>query len=443
MLTFSKYNHYYKNEKGILVFNSISKKILIVNDEKELEEARTDSPANSKAQSFLLKNNFLVNSGIDENAVARFSELEGKASNDLSIMILPTTACNFKCVYCYEQYKPLTMSEEVKKRLKLYLRRSIPSFRSVHIDWFGGEPLLMKDLIYDISETVENICKQSGRRFIASITTNGLLLDAETFRNLLRHHVYTYAITIDGTKHIHDRLRVCKDGQGSFDRIISNLLEIKSKIKEKYFTILIRVNVTKPLLEEFDDYLQYMSELFGQDSRFTFMFRVVGDYGGDDIDPIRQELLGEPDVVYEYLNKSNVSLDYRGHYSLLTNASCAAAKLNAYTIFVDGSIYKCPSMLGDDRACIGSLGHNGEFNVDSIKLSQWIGANENKKECSICEFQPLCNNCPAKRFSNGKVGSCIMNNGRLDKQLELLTKSGETHQYEFLYRLEEGEIFPC
>lgn len=443
MFVFSKYNHYYKNDKGVVIFNSISKKILLVNNEKELQEVRSTSPAYAKAQSFLIKNNFLVDSEIDENAVARLSELEGKVSNDLSIMILPTTACNFKCVYCYEQLKPVTMSHEVQRRLKLFLRRSIPSFRSIHIDWFGGEPLLTKDVIYDVSETIENICKQSGRKFIASITTNGLLLDIETFKNLLRHHVYTYAITIDGPRHIHDRLRVCKDGDGSFERIINNLLDIKNKIKEQYFTILIRVNVTKALLEEFDDYLRFMSQMFDQDSRFTFMFRIVGDYGGDDIKQIQNELLEEPDIVYEYLNKSDISLDYRGHYALLTNAWCSAAKLNSYTVFVDGSIYKCPNMLGDDRGCVGSLGHNGEFNVDPIKISQWVGVNDNKNECATCEFLPLCNSCPAKKFINGKTGACIMNNSRLDKQLELLTKSGETHQYEFLYRLEKGEITPC
>ncbi|MFR1518592.1 MAG: radical SAM protein [Clostridia bacterium] len=414
-----------------------------MDNEQELLNLRQESEVDSITQKFLLDHHFLSRPETDEAALAQLYRMDAVMKNDLQIMILPTTACNFQCVYCYERMEPCSMSKQTQQRIKQFFKRQVPNYRSVFVEWFGGEPLLMKDMIYDVSESIESICRQSGRRYQASITTNAYLLNVETFQNLLRHHVYTYSITLDGPAFIHDRLRPCRDGQSSFDRIITNLVDIKNKIKARHFTIVIKVNVTRMLLDVFDEFLSYLSDTFEGDSRFTFMFRVVGDYGGDGIGQIQQELLGEPDVVYDHLLRSKISLDYRGHYALLTNQICSAAKRNAYTIYADGSIYKCASLLTVDRSRVGELGQNGEFLLDSTRLSQWVGKQSDKGICVSCCFAPSCNDCPAKETMTKNKRPCIMQNGRLGKLLELLTRDRDSRTYGFVYKLEEGKIVPC
>ncbi|MCI9414739.1 MAG: radical SAM protein [Clostridiales bacterium] len=443
MLQYSKYNTIHRMEDHVVLYNALSQVILVVDNERELQDLQHELASDSPAQAFLLKHHFFVHPDIDETALARLYRLDAQMNNDLQIMILPTTACNFECVYCYETMEPCAMSRQTQQRVKQFFKRQVPNYRSVNVEWFGGEPLLMKDMIYDMSESIESICRQSGRKYQASITTNAYLLDVETFQNLLRHHVYTYSITLDGPAFIHDRLRPCRDGKGSFDKIIANLIDIKNKVEFRYFTMVIKVNVTRPLLDVFDEFLAYLSDIFEGDSRFTFMFRVVGDYGGEGIGQIKQELLGEPDVVYDHLLRSKITLDYRGHYALLANQICSAAKRNAYTIYTDGTIYKCASLLTEDRSRVGELGEHGEFLLDNARVSQWVGKQSDQGTCASCSFAPSCNDCPAKETMMNNERPCVMKNERLDKLLELLTRDRDSRMYGFVYQLSEGEIVQC
>ena len=443
MLQYSRYNFFHQTKDSLILYNALSKTILVMENEQQLLNLQQEAALNSITKSFLLDRHFLVHPETDEVALARMYKMDAMMENDLQITILPTTACNFRCVYCYETMSINTMSKQTQQIIKQFFKRQIPKYKSIYVDWFGGEPLLMKNVIYDLSKSIQNICRRSCRSYQASITTNGYLLDIETFRNLLQCQIYTYSITLDGPAFIHDRLKPCRDGQGSFEKIITNLANIKDKIKARHFTILIRVNVTRSLLPVFDEFLEYLSNIFEGDSRFTFMFRVVGDYGGEGVGQIKQELLGEPDIVYDYLLNSKISLDYRGHYALLTNQLCSAAKRNAYTIDTDGTVYKCASLLSDDRNRVGYLGQNGEFFLDYSRLSRWIGKLNDESNCISCSFAPSCNNCPAKEIMMKNERPCIMKNGRLGKILELLTRDIDNRKYGFIYKLNGGEIIQC
>lgn len=441
----SKFNYLYVSNNKTIIYNSLSK-ILLITDKDDSDVRKYENiSADTRIRKFLLDHHFLVHSDIDENAVAKLYRMEEVMKNDLQVMILPTSACNFQCVYCYETMKSFHMNKETQNRVKMFFNREVRYHRLVHVEWFGGEPLVQKELVYDLSESIISTCQRYGKPYRASITTNGYLLDIATFQRLLGYHVYTYCITLDGPSAVHDKLRPQKDGKGSFHKIIQNLLDIKNKIISHYFTIVLRINVTKDLLECFEDFLEFLRYHFDDDPRFTFMFRIVGDYGGDRIAEIRSHLLDTVDVVYDQLLRSKITLDYRAHYALLSNSVCSAAKRHAYTLYMDGSIYKCNSLVGDEKGYIGSLGQHGELIIDEGLLSRWIATNCNndQKKCVDCKFAPSCNNCPTKEHVMNGERPCIYTENRLDKLLELLTRGLEKRQYGFVYKLDKGEIISC
>jgi radical SAM protein with 4Fe4S-binding SPASM domain len=88
---------------------------------------------------------------------------------------------------------------------------AIRQFADLGLRWVtlsGGEPLTRKDwpqLVHALSE----------RGIAANMITNGWLITEETARQLVENHIATVAISIDGTREVHDAIRKA----GSFERI--------------------------------------------------------------------------------------------------------------------------------------------------------------------------------------------------------------------------------
>jgi radical SAM protein with 4Fe4S-binding SPASM domain len=72
----------------------------------------------------------------------------------------------------------------------------------------GGEPLTRKDLPVLVKAL-------SNRGIIPNIITNGWLVSSELAKNLVENGVATAAISVDGTREVHDRIR----RPGSYDRL--------------------------------------------------------------------------------------------------------------------------------------------------------------------------------------------------------------------------------
>src|ERR1044071_7965793 len=75
---------------------------------------------------------------LDEEFAASFFN-EG-----LQLILLPTEQCNFRCMYCYEDFSGGRMSPGVSEGVKRLIDRRLDGLRSLTVSWFGGEPLLAR-----------------------------------------------------------------------------------------------------------------------------------------------------------------------------------------------------------------------------------------------------------------------------------------------------------
>ncbi|MBQ3108986.1 MAG: radical SAM protein, partial [Clostridia bacterium] len=137
-----------------------------------------------------------------------------------------TTACNMACKYCYVAQQPCVMPASVAKAAVDAAERA---GGSAGIIFFGGEPLLQKELIYETIDYAKWL-EQHGRvRFHFKVTTNGLLLDESFLRFSADKNVFI-ALSHDGTQAAHDHNRIDHAGQGTFSRlspVIDALLEAR------------------------------------------------------------------------------------------------------------------------------------------------------------------------------------------------------------------------
>jgi uncharacterized protein len=300
--------------------------------------------------------------------------LEGELVNSLrtdrlQLILLPTEQCNFRCTYCYEDFAIGRMSDAVVAGVKRLMERRAPALSRLQLSWFGGEPLLARSIIEDVSSYAQELqAELDGFEYIADMTTNGYKLDADAADHLANLGIRTYQVTVDGPAFIHNRTRVRADGGGSFERIWGNLRSIRESVVE--VDILIRVHLTPENLSIMPGFLATLKETFLSDSRFSVHLKNVVPLGGpndeemDFLGPRDEEKVSELEaLVRDGTTSESV-------YS--PEEVCYAARANSLLVRADGRIGKCTVGLSDDRNMIGRLLSNGTLQINNEKLRPWL-----------------------------------------------------------------------
>ena len=231
----SKFNYCHKCSNGeLLLYNSAAgtdslSRVLPERSEPILKILKNGYEGEPENIQTLLEKGFVVASETNEDTLKKVRTMEQVMDSSLHLILLPTEQCNFRCKYCYETFKKGKMNDTVQDSVIAYVRKNIHKHTGLYISWFGGEPLEALDVVEKLSRAFQNICKVAKKPYSASMTTNGYDLSLETYKKLYDLGVYNYQITLDGLQEEHDRQRVLADGQGSFAKIVENLINIKKK----------------------------------------------------------------------------------------------------------------------------------------------------------------------------------------------------------------------
>lgn len=180
------------------------------------------------------------------------------------------------------------------------------------------------------------------------------------------------------------------DGGPTFDRIIQNLLSIKSGVKSKFFNIVIRCNIMPDLAANFESYLEFIDKNFGDDERFEVLWKLAWKLG----DKEKDCTFCEQNVLKDLLEKNcDYNLRFGTNRIQLNRYGniCYASSKHSFVIGSDGTVYKCTVSFDDQRNQVGVL-KNGEIYLDQEKMEYWT---ERKKtvdtsECKECDIYPSC-----------------------------------------------------
>jgi uncharacterized protein len=330
------------------------------------------------------------------------------------LIILPTEKCNFRCTYCYEDFKLGRMSESVQRSIELFLARRIPEIDMLSLAWFGGEPLVAKDVVLRIARYAKSLCDEHGVTLDGSMTTNGYLIDDRILDVLFASDHRFFQITLDGWRESHDAVRKRVDGKGTFDRIWESLHCLSAR--HEYFEVAIRVHVRRENIASSEELMRSLKASFGGDSRFRVDFQHLRDLGGEGgktiNDPISISELGKisarlrrilvgnlPDEPTSCTQDSaipkgnGIDVSFRGE-SFGSRVSdqedvpyiCYAARPNSLLIRADGRIGKCTVALSSDSNDVGRLLDDGTIEINNQRLRRWIRG--------IDGFDPSSLSCP-------------------------------------------------
>ncbi len=291
------------------------------------------------------------------------------AGNVLHLILMPTEKCNFRCVYCYEDFEHGRMSRPIVQGLCRLLASRSPTLDSLTIQWFGGEPLLELPIIEEVQNHLRRLSQEHpGLRAKAGMTTNGYLLSREVLTRLVDLGVRSYQISIDGPKAAHDTRRMRGCGAGTFDRVWSNLLAAhRSKLD---FKIRLRIHVDRENRDEIPTLLDSLAAELGDDQRFEVFLRPVSRLGGpnDDTLPV---LVGEETAVVDELRRSAARLGLTVHIPGGAKP-CYAAAANSYVIRSTGEIAKCTVAFQHPNNRVGQLHPDGTATLDNGKINGWV-----------------------------------------------------------------------
>lgn len=387
----SKYNIYYKQNTYIWIYNNFTKKIIKVSTEEyEIIEKPVLEIINPNLFQKIKKLGILYERNEKEEDYLLKRHIEIIERPSLETTIMASTECNFNCMYCYEDYIPKSINANFEKIFVKYIEKSINSMSGIFINWFGGEPLLVKDRIISISKRIKQVCLNNRKPFLSSMTTNGYFLDINTFTQLCDANVIYYQITIDGDKEWHDRYRPLKSGEGSYDKIIGNLLDIKNNMpKQKRFKITIRNNVSNENFLSCKKNLIYLNNNLFDDDRFELFQFPIKNWGGEKIKALEAHFLSE-DML------SSISNEYRRNDILesIEGSMCEAGKKFGFVIDPEMFIYKCNHHIQNSSKTIlknkiGQLFSDGTISINEELNQKWIKP-KISSECKSCDMLPSC-----------------------------------------------------
>lgn len=189
---------------------------------------------------FYQNKGFCNNSLIEKIEHPQDRYIEFHLENKIEKITLQVTQnCNLRCAYCCytgDKYSNRTHSNrimpyEIMKKSVDFLMEHSTGSEKVDIGFYGGEPLLEFNNIKNLITYIEQ--KYPYKTITYSMTTNGTMFTDENLE-FLQDKGFNIMISLDGPKELHNINRVFANGQGSFDKIMDNLLYIRSNYPEFY-----------------------------------------------------------------------------------------------------------------------------------------------------------------------------------------------------------------
>ncbi|MGA2180288.1 MAG: radical SAM protein [Verrucomicrobiota bacterium] len=176
----------------------------------------------------LLRNGLLIQGPEEDAGVYRRLYRKGLNMARIQHMyILPTSACNFRCKYCFVEddqrhLKPDFMDTATAETAVKVFAKLSRGFPQPSVTFYGGEPLLNPKTTFFALRLLRQLEAEGKftRGIRISLLTNGSLVNAEAVR-VFQETRPTIAVSLDGPRLLHDAARVDEQDHGTFDAALA------------------------------------------------------------------------------------------------------------------------------------------------------------------------------------------------------------------------------
>ena len=288
------------------------------------------------------------------------------SSRRLRLLILPTEKCNFRCTYCYEDFALGQMSSETVDAIAALVESRAADLDALEVDWFGGEPLLARTVVYRLSEIINDLAGRFAFGYVGTITTNGYLLTPDVARELSARGVTRFQVSLDGPEEIHDARRPTVRKQPTYQVIAGNIAAILDSDLDVHLQL--RVHFDRATYPSVRDFVRDVVATWSRDARVEVLLTHVENLSDSQDGHVPQMEPAERTAAVSELKM----LVGRGINKADAFYVCYAAQPNAFVIRADGRIGKCTVALKDEKNVVGRLTHDGQLQLNDQQLLPWF-----------------------------------------------------------------------
>lgn len=385
----SVYNYEVQNNDYYMIYNTLYTTLVRMNC-NEYKQYQKEIPVDSEFKKELIENGLWIENSIDERErYLQYVKLHNKYNKGrLDITITPTLACNARCFYCYEEgRRNNNMTYEIADAIVAFIQKNVTE-SGVHINWFGGEPLMNTKIIdYICTELTElNISYDS------YLITNGSLFNAENLDEKIKlWNLGDVQITIDGTeKEYVKRKKYYNLDADVFYKILCNI----KLLAEKKVFVHIRINIDEENADDVIELVKYLDSLYADFDNVVyypaFLTGVSLSLGGEKKVDIIKNIMRQMRCPKKLTANNKL-------YSLPRTTACMRQVKKSYVVDVYGDIFKCEHHIGIKEKSIA--------NINDVKeqLENMVEKIELNDKCINCVFLPKC------------MGGCISNKDTNDE----------------------------
>ena len=314
-----------------------------------------------------------------------------------------TNQCNLSCQYCYEfgadkvatpEGKPKFMDFATAKASVDFLLQQSAGRRSIHVTFFGGETLMNFPLLKQVVAYANQVAADNERHIDFSLTTNATLL-TPTIIEFLSANRIGVTVSMDGTKEMHDKLRVFANGKGSYDIIAPKVRELIQNHRTR--PIAARVTLTSGVTDVVKIFRHLKQDLgfhevgFAPVTTSPNQLYAINQRG---MDGVLEQFHVLADEYLEFALRgeahgfSNVSDTLAELCQGVNKSHPCGAGLGLLGVGPSGDIAPCHRFVDSDQHALGHI----STGIDREKQADFLnrGHIDSKYDCHTCWARPLC-----------------------------------------------------
>ena len=345
----------------------------------------------------------------DAENEAYIQRLTRMSTNKIELYL--AEACNLRCRYCYVKENDalnngLMPWQVAKEAVDLVFRRA-GGADSVHITFFGGEPLLNKPVLRQVIAYSQKLGEQEDKSVTYSMTTNATLLDDEVIGYIKRYN-FGLMISLDGPKDVHDHMRPLADGQGSFDLAARNI----KKLMRRRRSVTVRCTLSNQCLDR-PRLVEFLEDFGFTRVAMSRCSGTVDHLGPYDIGPAENAVLKQQDAhfierLFEQLDRGE-RIRFNPWAAVLRNIHdkqnrrmrCGVGR-GCTTVGIDGKLYPCHRYVGMESYVLGHVSSGIDRETYASYLRSYY---DTKTKCESCWAINICGGyCPW--YVSNQDGAC-------------------------------------
>lgn len=348
-----------------------------------------------------------------------------------------TQKCNLRCKYCcysgeYDNRRSHANVElsdnDLIKCVKLIGDNMDLESPYITICFYGGEALLAKRKIEQIISTLQ--ANHPNVEFVFSISSNGLLLNRHNIEWICNTTNLKIVITIDGDKVMHDKNRVTRNGNGSFDIIMQNLSTFRNLYPELYLQKVEFISTVKSIKDVISLNSFWMRNELLNKSIPKHVSSLIPNFSKGEhisLDEIafnsffqaafNAYINNEDNILTNELRRFTNIIKHRPIVSISSQQRFITCLHEPYSCFITakGRLYICERMCQEHS--IGDLDH-GIDQSKCMQLNKTFTERKNKF-CSKCWAKRLCKICATNLNNNEEQFVQYCNSERMQLKLAL------------------------